>query len=154
MHLYLIRHAHALDGEDDHARALSNRGWKQIRTLADFLRATEAMPVSALWHSPLVRARETAEGLARGLKLSAQLRETTGLRSEDDPRLVAARIEALHAPVAIIGHEPHLSGLVSLLVSGAIEPPVIVMKKCAAVRLDRLDHGWAVRWHVSPELLG
>ena len=153
MHLYIIRHAHALDAAEDAARPLSKRGAKQVRALAKFLRATGALEAAEIWHSPLVRARETAQGLAEGLKCDVPLREVDGLRSEDDPRIIAARIETLRAPVALVGHEPHLSALVSLLVARAAEPPVVVLKKCAAVRLDRVDERWALRWQVAPELL-
>ncbi|HWA85185.1 MAG TPA: phosphohistidine phosphatase SixA [Opitutus sp.] len=154
MHLHIVRHAHALDAEEDAARPLSKRGWKQVHALGKFLRAAAALPVREIWHSPLLRARETAQGLAGEMKLDAPLREVDGLRSEDDPRIIAARIEALREPVAIVGHEPHLSALVTFLVTGATEPPAIVLKKCAALRLDRVDSGWALRWHVAPELLG
>ena len=154
MHLYIIRHAHALDAGENPERPLSKRGWKQVRALGKFLRETAAIDAAEIWHSPLARARETAEGLAGELRLSAPLQEVSGLQGDDDPRVIAKRIEALQRPVAIVGHEPHLSALASLLVAGEPGPPVFVLKKCAALRLDRTDDCWAVRWQVSPELLG
>jgi phosphohistidine phosphatase len=154
MHLYLVRHAHALDAEENPERPLSKRGWKQVRALAKFLRETGAFDAAEIWHSPLARSRETAEGLAERLKLAAPLQEVTGLTGEDDPRAIAERIEALEQPAAIVGHEPHLSALASLLVAGEAEPPAFVLKKCAALRLDRVEDRWAVRWLISPELLG
>lgn len=42
MHLYLIRHAHALDGDDDAARPLSPKGRKQVRKLAGLLQDADA----------------------------------------------------------------------------------------------------------------
>ena len=43
MQIYLVRHAHAIDGEDDDARPLSAKGRKQIRRVAAFLRGNEAL---------------------------------------------------------------------------------------------------------------
>jgi phosphohistidine phosphatase len=66
---------------------------------------------------------------------------------------VARRIKAIPRPIAVVGHEPHLSALATLLVVGRAEPPSFLMKKCAALALDGGGDFWSVRWHVSPELL-
>lgn len=154
MLVYLIRHAQALDGADDAARPLSKRGRQQVRTLARLLRTRDVFQPAAIWHSPLVRSRETAELLARHAGLEIPPIEMVGLASEDDPRVMARRINRLHEDVALVGHEPHLSALASLLVTGAAKPAVFVLKKCAVLALERDDARWMVRWQVSPELLG
>ena len=151
--LWLIRHAQAVDAADDAARPLSKRGRQQIRALARFLSASQALQPAEIWHSPLVRARETAQRLAKHLRLDAPLTEVPGLKPLNDPRIAARRIAALRRDVAIVGHEPHLSALASLLVGGAAQPPVFVLKKCATLALERGAARWAVRWQVSPELL-
>ena len=152
MHLYLIRHAHALDGNDDAARPLSPKGLKQVRKLADLLRNTEAFEAGEIWHSPLRRAHETAGLLAKRLKLGTKLKEVAGLTPDDSVDRIAAKLGELRRPVAVVGHEPHLSALASLLVVGQAAPPRFKLKKCAALRLDRADGGWSVRWLVSPDL--
>lgn len=153
MHVYLIRHAHADDGKNDALRPLSQKGRAQIRRLGRLLREAKAVEAAEFWHSPLVRSRETAELFARQLKSDALLREVSGLRPEDDPERVAAKLGDARRPVAVVGHDPHLSALASLLVTGHSEPPVFRLKKCAVLRLDRTSGGWTVRWHVSPELV-
>jgi phosphohistidine phosphatase len=153
MLVYLIRHAHALDGADDAARPLSQRGREQVRALARLLRARDIFQPAAIWHSPLVRARETAELLVRRAGCGIPLMEMAGLMSGDDPRVMARRIRRLHEDVALVGHEPHLSALASLLVAGAAEPALFVLKKCAMLALERDERRWMVRWQVSPELL-
>ena len=92
MLVYLIRHAHALDGADDVARPLSQRGREQVRALARLLGAHDIFQPAAIWHSPLVRARETAELLTRHAGLEIRLIEMAGLVSEADPRVMARRI--------------------------------------------------------------
>ena len=151
--LYLIRHAHALDAEVDEVRPLSTRGEQQVRALAEFLRGKDVFRPEEFWHSSLVRAQQTATLLAQRLRLSAPLSLMPDLEPEADPRAVARRIKARSRPLAIVGHEPHLSALATLLVTGRAEPPSFLMKKCAALALDGGGDFWAVRWHVSPELL-
>jgi len=153
MHLYLIRHAHALDGDDDARRPLSAKGRKQVRALGRFLRDARAFEAEEIWHSPLRRAGETATLLAKRLKSKARLVRVAGLRPADAPDSILKKLNDLRHPVAVIGHEPHLSALASLLVVGESVPPRFVLKKCAALRLDHVDGVWAVRWHVSPELV-
>ena len=152
--LYLIRHAHALDSEDDAARPLSPRGKKQVEALAKLLHGTDAFYPEKIWHSPLVRARETADLLVRGLGRKLPLVETAGLRPDDDPAKIARALKHVSAPLCVVGHEPHLSALASLLVIGAEDRPVFLFKKCAVLALDHVDDHWLARWQVSPELLG
>ena len=153
MHLYLIRHAHAIDGDDDAARPLSSKGREQIRALGRLLRGTEAFEAAEIWHSPLRRSEETAILLAKRLKTKSRLVEIAGLRPDDAPNSILRKLQALRRPVAVVGHEPHLSALASLLVADEAAPPRFVLKKCAALRLDHVEGVWAVRWQVSPELV-
>ena len=153
MHLYLIRHAHALDGENDAARPLSPKGRKQIRSVARLLREAGVFDPAEIWHSPLRRAHETAAVLAKRLQSRARLREVAGLAPDDAADLIAKKLGDLRYPVAVVGHEPQLSALASLLVVEAAAPPRFKMKKCAVLRLDRVGGGWTVRWLVSPELV-
>ena len=153
MHIYLIRHAHALDGENDAARPLSPKGRKQIRSMARLLREAGVFEAGEIWHSPLRRAHETAGVLVKRLQCRARLKEVSGLKPDDTADMIAEKLGDMRRPVAVVGHEPHLSALASLLVVGSASPVHFKMKKCAVLRLDRVGGGWSVRWHISPELL-
>lgn len=153
MRVYLVRHAHAVDADADPARPLSARGVEQLKTLAKFLRPSGAFAPGEIWHSPLARSRETAELLAKHLRLTVPLKLVPGLEPDDDPAVVATRLKACASPVAIVGHEPHLSALATLLITGRTEPAKFTMKKSAALALEGIGPHWSVRWHVSPELL-
>ena len=153
MQLYLIRHAHALDGDDDEARPLSGKGRAQVRRVASFLRTSGVFTPGEIWHSPLVRARQTAELLARRLKLDAPLCAVADLTPADDPRRMVRRLAREKRTIALVGHDPHLSTLASLLVAGTATPHVFALKKCSVLALERVAGRWVVRWHVSPELL-
>jgi phosphohistidine phosphatase len=154
MHLYLLRHAHALAGADDAARPLSKRGRKQIRTLGRWLRANRALDeVAECWHSPLVRSRDTAALLVRRLHRPVRTVVTAGLTPADEPAPLLRRLRTRQRPLLIVGHEPHLSALASLLVAGEPEPPVFTLRKCALLALIREQGRWLVRWQIGPELL-
>ncbi len=154
--LYLIRHAHAVDSEDDDSRELSSAGRAQVRRLASFLLPTGQVTPDEIWHSPLARAAQTAALLAECLKLDVPRKKVAGLRSEDDPAVIAGRLPP-SLSIALVGHEPHLGCLASLLVTGDVFPPAFSMGKCAILALERIREtnpgGWAVRWHIGPELL-
>ena len=151
--LYLIRHAHAVDAEEDPERPLSDRGRKQVRTLAKFLRRSGVLQPREIWHSSLARSHETAQLLARGLHLGAPLVLAAGLEPDDEPAEIARQLETIRHPIAMVGHEPYLSALTSLLVAGPQGRAMFAMKKCAALALDGSGARWQVRWFVTPELL-
>ena len=151
--LYLIRHAHAVAADEEAERPLSKKGREQVRRLANFLKHSDVFRPDEIWHSPLVRSRQTAELLARHLDLAPPLLRVVDLKPADAPRTAARRIGKIEKSLAIVGHEPHLSALASLLVAGATEPTLFVLKKCAALALERGDRGWQVRWLISPEAI-
>src|SRR4051794_34477280 len=103
MLLFLVRHAHALDGDDDAERPLSVKGEQQVRTLADFLRRSDMFQPEEMWHSSLLRSRQTAGLLARRLKLTTPLSLMPDLGPEADPRAVVRRIRAASHSVAVVG---------------------------------------------------
>jgi phosphohistidine phosphatase len=155
--LYLIRHADAIDAEPDSARPLSAQGREEARRLAAFLRPGGALIPEEIWHSPLVRARETAAILASALGWTARAQVAAGLEPEDVPGQITRRIESAARPVVIVGHNPHLTHLATLLVTGAPAPAVFFFPKCAVLALapgpDRRPGGWRVSWMVTPDLL-
>jgi phosphohistidine phosphatase len=158
MTVFLVRHTHAADAVADASRPLSARGRGQAARLAAFLKAGGAFAPAEFWHSPLRRARETAELLAAGTGSPAPLRVEPGLEPDEDPAGIAARLAVADRPLALVGHEPHLGVLAALLVRGAPWPPVFQMGKGAVVALERSGEGpgapWIALWHVTPELLG
>ena len=154
MQVFVIRHAHAVVAAENAERPLSERGRKQVRRLARLLRKTGALPLTEVWHSPLLRSKETAELLIDGLCAKAKLTQIDGIEGEDDPNIIAERLRTRRSPVAIVGHEPHLSALVSLLVAGRTAPRKVVIKKSAVLALERsAENDWVIVWHVSPAIV-
>ena len=152
--LWLVRHAHALDGDDDAVRPLSPKGRAQVKQLARFLHPSGGFAPAEIWHSPLVRAHQTADLLARRLKLRVPRRPIAGLIPGADPAALARQLARAGDALALVGHEPHLSALASLLVTGTAQPPAFELKKGSVLALERSARRWIVRWQISPELLG
>lgn len=162
MKLYLVRHGHALADKDDARRALSPQGVETTKAVAAFFRGNGALAgVHAIWHSPLVRARETAQLLVQELGLDVLLVETTGLEPKDDPAVIADRLERLGQTVMIVGHEPQLGALATMLVRGKVKPVGFGFKKSAVMALEMTAGRhkksgrprWCVCWHVAPALV-
>lgn len=161
--LFLIRHAHAVPAEEDPLRPLSLRGAAECSRLVSFFAANGCLRPDQLWHSALVRSRETADRLATGLRLDAIRLETPGLEPDDDPQVTLARIDALPplSNVALVGHNPHLGHLATLLMRGKSHPELIEFKKASVACLVRTDHThkgsprarWQLRWFITPPLL-
>lgn len=163
MRLYLIRHTHAVAEEENPSRPLSPRGRTDAARLAAWLNTNRALNPTQLWHSPLERSRETASILAHHLGLDAVILETPGLLPDDSPEEVAERLETFPTGenLALVGHEPHLSALASLLVRGKRKPALFELKKGAVLALEPSGDvhkrtgrpRWHACWQICPELL-
>lgn len=163
MRLFLIRHAHALDHAVDAKRPLSERGQRITREVAAFFKANGRLRPAQVWHSPLKRAFETAADLVSVLDPKIALVETDGLLPFDDPAIIAERfrIYPTSHDVALVGHQPHLGRLTSLLTTGWPDQELVHVKKNAIICLRRSDSvfadtglaRWRVAWHYSPEFL-
>ena len=154
MLVYLVRHAQAVPEEEDPRRPLSVRGRKTVRQIATFFRSCGALQPGQVWHSPLWRARETAEILGRGLGLPRKaLVETPGLLPDDDPAEIVHQLASAGENLALVGHEPHLGALATRLMIGTGKPLIFEFKKGAVLCLESTGTGWRIRWQFSPELL-
>jgi phosphohistidine phosphatase len=122
MKVLLIRHTHAVDGDDgidDEARWLTEKGRALARQIGARLRDDEIEPEEIV-ASPLVRAVQTAELVARGLKHGGVVAVVPELAPDGSVRRAAADIEARGAFVAAVGHEPGISALAAYLVGRGV----------------------------------
>ena len=119
MRVYLVRHGQAEPGNPDDLRRLTPRGREQARLLATHLGAEGASP-DAVVSSPLLRARETADEVARALGVRAEVDErlAPGATADD----VRAAIAGRGFTVVLVGHEPDC-GRVAAELGGGEERP-------------------------------
>jgi phosphohistidine phosphatase len=125
MNLFLLRHGLAVertdfDSANDAARPLTPKGKHRLRQTAAAWRALE-LHFDAIWFSPLVRARQTAEIMATELKLKMRMTPADELKPGGNASRLVKRITALKAlpgNLLLVGHEPDLGALISLFVTG------------------------------------
>ena len=162
MKLYLFRHGIAADRETfagkDAERPLTEDGTRKTRLAAQGLRRV-APAFDLILSSPLLRARQTAELVVTAYEGRPPLRFSDWLAEDAAHEEVIREIRALRpAPGALllVGHEPNLSELASLLLTGR---PTMGMrfKKAGACRLtwDRIDlgPGAVLDWFLPPKVL-
>ena len=136
MKLYLIRHADAVPEEvagSDPERWLSLRGREAARGLARLLRE-QGVELDAVATSPLPRAVQTAELVAAGLDYLGGVTVVPGLAPGCHPRRVAELLSTLGAAVAVVGHEPGISGLGAYVLGRPAFPPLRTAQCCALER--------------------
>ena len=159
MDLLVIRHAIAADPADyadDADRPLTPEGKKKMRQAANGLR--RSVPnIGLLATSPLVRAIETADIIASAYD-GIPTAIAPALAPGHPPAAVARWLEPYreHDVVAVVGHEPDLSRMVSWFLSGS-ERSLIELKKGAACLLTfpgAIAAGAAVLvWALAPAQL-
>jgi phosphohistidine phosphatase len=128
MDLLIVRHGVAEDkeafaktGKSDDERPLTDKGRKKMRRASRGLCAITPR-IGLLVTSPLTRARETAAYIAGAYDMDVgDVADVLRPESSYDAFLEWLRPRAKKSPVCIVGHEPHLSGLASWLISGAKE---------------------------------
>lgn len=161
--LWLVRHTEAVTEQEDPARPLSVEGRQAARALGRFLRGCGGLEgADVCWHSPLVRSQETAALLLQEAAPNLARQEAAGIRPEDDPSALARRLEkCAEGGIVVVGHEPHLSALGTLLVRGKASPVQFRLRKGAVLALAATGAShrksglrrWEVRWLLAPELL-
>jgi len=161
MELLIIRHAIAFERErerwpDDAARPLSPLGARRSRKAAAGLKELCKMP-DRLLTSPLVRARQTAKILTE-VAGWPQAKIAPELTPGEGAAAVLTLLAKDHSKrIAVVGHQPDLSALLSacLIKDGSILP--IEMKKNAVACLTfdgRARAGRAaLQWLATPRIL-
>jgi phosphohistidine phosphatase len=124
MNLILWRHADAEDGIPDSARALTDKGRKQSKVIAKWLKAR--LPADCvILVSPATRARQTAEALNLAFETVAAL----DVGTSPSQVLTASGWPRRDGTILVVGHQPTLGQIAARLLSGTeAEWPV---KKCS-----------------------
>jgi len=137
MDLVIVRHAIAVERGDpaypwDDERPLTPEGIHKFRLAARGLSRLDIRP-SRILSSSLLRARQTAEILRDAVGPDLEIEITPHLKPTSANADSLAAVAALNAKtVAVVGHEPHLSGFASYLVAGPDRLLSIVFRKGAA----------------------
>lgn len=154
MKLYLARHGDYLNGADDFARVLSERGRQDIENIARVMR-DKGISVQTAFHSGKMRAQQTAEILADALMPSSIISMVDGINPEDDPlAFQITHLDSLPDESLVVGHLPFMGKMVSQLITGDAERSPASFEAGTVVCMERSeDDKWARLWTISPSEL-
>jgi phosphohistidine phosphatase len=161
MDLYLLRHGMAVERgtpgfKNDAARPLTPKGRRQLRQTAAAMTKME-LPFDLLLSSPLLRAKQTAEIVAERLKLKKRLKFSDELKPDGSMTNLLRQLNELNPlpeSILLVGHEPYLGRLISLLISGD-EKATIDFKKGGLCKLEvnklRFGSCATLAWLLTPK---
>ncbi len=143
MMLYIMRHGLAEEPTpkgDDAARKLTEKGADKIRKAAAGMHAS-GLAFNVILTSPAVRAAQTAEIVAKEIG-GPKPKPVTELSPGVSP---AAALEALGKQrqpesVLVVGHEPTLSRMASLMLTDSSESVGLRLKQGGVIALEFPDH--------------
>lgn len=155
MRFYFFRHGLAEDAQapdfDDFARPLTEKGAERIQAAGQALARLSIKP-TRLYSSPRLRARQTADILAKALGRELIIREE--LNFGFNALSIEPLVEGLNAEdeAMFVGHEPDLSVTISVLVGGG----EVDMKKGGVARIDLISRSplrGTLIWLLTPRVL-
>jgi phosphohistidine phosphatase len=159
MKLSLLRHGIATERgspgyEDDSQRPLTAKGQRRMWRAAEGMLAL-GLTYDLLLSSPYLRARQTADIVAQVLKIADGTHLSATLAPDGNPKqlIEELRTDGRAQDIMLVGHEPYLSRLISVLLTGSPNLTV-VMKKGGLCTLDleTLRFGRCARlaWLLTP----
>ena len=163
MELFLLRHGLAVERgtagfAHDAARPLTPQGRRELRKITRAMQRLE-LSFDLILSSPFLRAKQTAEIVAAEMKLKQQLAFADELQPGGDLKKLMQRLAGLKSKrqnILLVGHEPDLSGLISLLVSGRAGAG-FALKKGGLAKLEVAKlcagKGATLAWLVTPAQL-
>lgn len=163
MDLYFLRHAKAVARvgravQRDPERPLTPEGAEKMGTLAKGMQNL-GLTFDLVLTSPSLRALQTAELTVKTLKLTNKLVTSPHLAPDGDPKALLAELRQQQQTVGsvlLVGHEPYLSGLLSILAAGTAGLRLNLKKGgLAKLTTDALRHGHCatLEWVLAPRHL-
>jgi phosphohistidine phosphatase len=160
VNIFLLRHGIAAEpGEPgiktDAERPLVPKGEQRLRAAAAAMEKME-LSFDAIISSPYLRAKQTAEIVARHFKVQKRLAFSDHLIPGGNPQALIRQLNDLKPEpenILLVGHEPNLSRLIALLATGDTAA-AIEMKKGSLCKLEteNLEYGHCatLKWLLTP----
>lgn len=159
MKLYLVRHAIAEDSadcDDDSLRPLTEKGCEKMKRIATALHEIGVEP-DLIVSSPFVRARQTADILAKELQYKGEPAYSDFLVPGGGPNDMIGEINEKYPvdELMLVGHEPNLSALAGVLLAGSPDLAINLKKGgvcCLSVDDLRYDRKAVLEWLLTPKI--
>ncbi len=133
MLLYILRHGEAIEqGYEDRERPLSSVGKEQSATIAKTLKSLK-VTFDAIISSLLERSIQTAKIIEKDLNVKKFSMTEYLIPGSDHLELIKQLNELKYDHVLLVGHEPHLSAFISLLINGKTYSHVEIKKGSLAL---------------------
>ena len=139
MKLYIVRHGEAVGKDVDPKRPLSENGKKETQKIAQQLKKA-GITVELIYHSPKLRAKQTAEIIQSAISPQAQMIEKESLDPDASTDEVYGEIVQLNNDLMIVGHLPYLPKLIARLFFGNEETVPVNLSAGAVAILERESH--------------
>jgi phosphohistidine phosphatase len=162
MNLYIVRHAIAVQrgttgAEDDSQRPLTDAGRKKMKKIVKGL-AQLGTEFDVILSSPYVRARDSAKILAKEFGMKGNLAFSDNLIPPGNFEKLITEIHDNYDvnSLALVGHEPMLSSLISWLTTGNTDMKISLKKGGVAyLTADNLyqDGRAILHWLLTPGLM-
>jgi len=162
MKIYLIRHSNAVDAgtpgyEDDSLRPLTDDGRDKMKKIASALKNLGLKP-DLIVSSPYIRARQTADILAKVLKYKKEPVFNDALVPMGNAENILGEINEKYSvdELVLIGHEPCFSVLIGTLTAGNPEFAVYLKKGgvcCLSADDLHLERKAVLEWLLIPKIL-
>jgi phosphohistidine phosphatase len=152
MDFYLVRHGEAVSENVDPQRPLSPAGRNSVERVARNAAGRNIQP-SVIFHSGILRAKQTAEIVAAALASMPRVEPLRGLLPQDDPFIAKGDLESAQMPLILVGHLPHVNRLAALLVHRDPERRAIDFRPSMMACLSREADAWRISWTLAPESL-
>jgi phosphohistidine phosphatase len=141
--ILILRHSRAEDagpGMSDADRKLTKKGYEEMEAVAHWI-ASQRMPIDLIASSPLVRAMETAEIVAKAFNARDRVVTWKMLAPGGNPDIVCRQISRHpdYTSILLVGHEPLLSSLISRIIAGD-DHAAIIMTKGALAKIQDFSY--------------
>lgn len=147
MNLYLMRHGQAADAQVDPQRGLTEAGRADVERMAQRL-VDKGIQFSQAYHSDKLRAKQTAEIVTQIVSPQVVPQIHRGLKPNDDPSLIAAKLQVENENTLIASHLPFVPGLVAELTGKFPESNIF---PATVICLQRDKNSWTVDWIESTD---
>ena len=162
MNLYIVRHAIAVQRatpgyEDDSQRPLTDAGRKKMKKIVKGIHQLN-IELEVILSSPYVRARDTAKILAGEFEMKNKIAFSDNLIPPGNFENLISEIHEKYDVnnLALVGHEPMLSSLISWLATGNTDMRITLKKGgIAYLSADNLyqDGRATLEWLLTPAVL-
>lgn len=151
MKIYLVQHAEAKREEEDPERGLTEKGIEDLKKIGKFLEKLD-IKINKIYQSGKKRAYQTAEILKESLKLKLNIEKIDGISPMDEPEILFEKIKNLNEDIMVVGHLPHLSKFLSLLISGDKNKEIVSFKMGSVLCIENKEGNWIIKWFLLPEI--